>query len=89
MVAPPSHVMRSLGSGRDFTPLAARIRTPVLVIYGDRDLVVNPAGARSWARVISEARAWPLRGAGHFAFLEEPDAVVRAIDRFLNGEWPP
>jgi pimeloyl-ACP methyl ester carboxylesterase len=88
MGAQMARVMNSLGPKRDFTVMVGRIRAPLLVMYGDRDLVVNPAGAREWVRAAPEARAWPVRGAGHFIFLEQRDAVIRVIDRFLKGEWP-
>ena len=84
------HVRRSvnsLGSVR-LTEVAREVTVPALIIAGDRDVIANPAGAAAWAAAMRNARVWTVRGAGHFAWLEERDAVIRAIERFLGGEWP-
>jgi pimeloyl-ACP methyl ester carboxylesterase len=84
------HLRRSFASlgPSELLDLARRVSAPTLIIQGDRDFVVNPAGAAAWARALPTARVWPVRGAGHFSFFEERDAVTRAIERFLSGEWP-
>ena len=78
-------VMASLRSRRDFTPVAARIRSPVLVLYGDRDLVANPEGARTWSRLIGGARAETIRGAGHMLYLDDPRRTSQLLEAFLGG----
>jgi proline iminopeptidase len=84
------HLRRSLASlsAGELTDVARRVTVPTLVVVGDRDLVANPAGGAAWAAAMRNARVWTVRGAGHFAWLEERDAVVRALERFLGGEWP-
>jgi proline iminopeptidase len=89
MLAPHlARVLASLGTEREMAPTAARVLAPVLVVHGSRDLVTNPDGARAWGRLLPRARVWPVTGAGHLVFMEDPDRVARAIDRFLRGEWP-
>jgi proline iminopeptidase len=78
-------VMASLRSRRDFTPVAARIRAPVLVLYGDRDLVANPEGARTWSRLIGGARIETIRGGGHMLFVDDQRRTLQLIDAFLAG----
>ena len=80
--------MASLASRRDFVPVARRVRPPVLVLHGDRDLVVNPDGARVWAAAFPDARLLTLRGGGHMLYVDDPDGVVRALTDFLGGSWP-
>jgi pimeloyl-ACP methyl ester carboxylesterase len=43
----------------------ARIRTPTLVIHGDRDRMVNPSGGRATAKAIPGARLRVMKGMGH------------------------
>jgi proline iminopeptidase len=83
-----TRVISSLGPTRDFARLAPRVSPPTLIVYGDQDLITNPAGARAWARLLPQARTWSVPGAGHLVFLEDRDGVVRVLDRFLRGEWP-
>jgi pimeloyl-ACP methyl ester carboxylesterase len=77
--------MASLRNRRDFTPVAARIRAPVLVLYGDRDLVANPEGARTWSRLVGGARAEEIRGAGHMLYLDDQRRTIQLLEAFLGG----
>jgi proline iminopeptidase len=83
-----SRVMASLASRRDFEPIARRVRAPVLVLHGDRDLVMNPEGARAWGSALTESRLLTIRGGGHMLYVDDPDAVVRTVMVFLGGAWP-
>jgi pimeloyl-ACP methyl ester carboxylesterase len=83
-----SHAISSLGAARDFSDVAKRVNIPVLIVQGTRDLVVNPAGATAWARLLPQARVFSVPGGGYFAFDDDREGVVRAIDRFLRGEVP-
>ena len=81
-------VLGSLESRRDFGPVAAHVGATVLVLNGDRDLIMNPEGARAWASALPKARLLTLRGGGHMLYLDDPGAVVRALSVFLDGAWP-
>lgn len=74
----------SLGPGRDFRGLAARVRSPALVIQGARDLVVDPAAAQLWARALPNARLVTLPGVGHLPFIEAPERVIEEIRGHLQ-----
>jgi pimeloyl-ACP methyl ester carboxylesterase len=52
---------------------------PTLVLVGDRDRLTPPVDARTLAAAIPGARLVELRGAGHCAMLEQPEAVNAAI----------
>ena len=52
---------------------------PTLVLVGDRDRLTPPANARTLAAAIPGARLVELRGAGHCAMLEQPEAVNSSI----------
>lgn len=84
-----ARVMGSLAGRRDFTPIAARVQAPTLVLRGGHDLVASAAGARAWAAAIPGARLLTLFGTGHMLYLDQPDAVNAALTFFLDGGWPP
>jgi pimeloyl-ACP methyl ester carboxylesterase len=58
---------------------ARRLRPPTLVVWGDRDKLVDPALAPRLAAVVPQARLQVLEGVGHVAQLETPEPVARAV----------
>jgi pimeloyl-ACP methyl ester carboxylesterase len=74
----------------DFDPDEAReslrdIRAEVLVIVGDRDALTGAAVGEQFATVIPRAEVAVLAGAGHFPWVDEPDAFRETVDTFLAG----
>jgi len=63
---------------------ADRIKLPVCVIWGDRDRLCDPAGARELAEALPHARVRVVEGVGHTPQIEAPDVVVEEI-RALAG----
>lgn len=61
---------------------------PRLVIHGADD-AFPVEGSREWVAGHANARLLVLEDAGHFPFIERPDAFFPAVDAFLDGEWPP
>lgn len=59
---------------------AEKIKVPVTVIWGDRDRLCVPAGARDLAASLPHARIEMLEGVGHTPQVEAPDVVVEAIE---------
>jgi pimeloyl-ACP methyl ester carboxylesterase len=64
----------SAGTGRqlaaimksgDRTPSLRSVRTPTLVIHGDRDRMVHPSGGKATVRAIAGARLETITGMGH------------------------
>jgi pimeloyl-ACP methyl ester carboxylesterase len=79
-------LMRSLNDW-DWTAEMHRLTMPRLVVHGLED-GIPVAGARAWAAGFPNARLLVLSPAGHFPFIEQPEAFFPAVDRFLAGEWP-
>ncbi len=59
---------------------AEAIQIPVTVIWGDRDRLCVPAGARTSAAVLPHAKIVMLEGVGHTPQVEAPHVVVEAIE---------
>lgn len=59
---------------------AARgLTMPTLVVWGDRDRLVDPALAPRLAAVVPDSRLLRLEGVGHVAMLEAPEETARAV----------
>ena len=68
----------------------ARVKQPVLTIHGTGAIGMLRSGAgREWAASLSNARLLTIDGAAHQSWVDAPEIVFPAIDRFLSGEWPP
>ena len=68
----------------DLRPELARIEAPTLVVAGDRDFVAPPAAARAIAEAVAKAELVVVPGAGHFVFVEAPEAFREAVLSFLE-----
>lgn len=68
----------------DGWPLFGRLRTPVLVLRGDRDRVFGRQLFERVASEISRAEDVNVGASGHMVMLERREAVNRAIERFLG-----
>ena len=60
------------------------IAAPTLVLWGDRDAVLPASYARKLATKINggingASRVEIIAGAGHLAYLDQPDTVARAV----------
>jgi pimeloyl-ACP methyl ester carboxylesterase len=61
-----------------------RIRVPTLVLWGASDGIVAPSYGRAYAARIPGARFELLAGAGHHPEIEQAEAFVDAVVRFLG-----
>lgn len=61
----------------------ADLTTPMLVLWGQRDMAPAKTGRAATAR-IPDARFIELGGVGHFPFLEDPDRCARLIREFIS-----
>ncbi len=64
--------------------LARRITAPTLVVWGERDQLVNVRLAPRTAETIPDSRLLLLDGVGHTAQLEVPRILARAVLAFLS-----
>jgi pimeloyl-ACP methyl ester carboxylesterase len=56
------------------------IAAPTLILWGDRDAVLPPSYAKKFAaRINGSTRVETVAEAGHLAYLDQPDAVARAV----------
>jgi len=60
-----------------------RIRTPTMIVWGDRDQLVPVEQARAWKALLPDATLRLSKGAGHLVHLEDSTAVD-AIGSFLR-----
>lgn len=67
----------------DLTPHVGGIRNKTLVMCGALDQTTPPALAKELAQKIPGARYEEIAGSGHCPMLEQPDALVEKIERFL------
>ena len=68
----------------DLTELLPRVSAPTLLVWGTNDDAVPVAHARTMERAIPDAGLVLFEGAGHFAYLDEPDRFCRVVRHFLT-----
>jgi proline iminopeptidase len=82
----PTEPLRAFNaSSFDLRPDLVRIDAESLVITGRDDFICGPAAAAPFAEAIPRARLVLIDDAGHFAFLEQPDAFRDVVEAFLSG----
>ncbi|MBJ7438532.1 MAG: alpha/beta hydrolase [Sphingopyxis sp.] len=67
--------------------MAARIgdiKAPTLILFGDRDRLINPSAAQTFHERIAGSEVVLLKGIGHLPMDEDPDATAAAIADFLT-----
>lgn len=80
-------VMRAILSkcvNEDLCHLMPDVKAPVLLFWGDRDTATPIADARKMERLMPNAGLVVAEGAGHFAWLEQPDLWQATLISFLN-----
>jgi pimeloyl-ACP methyl ester carboxylesterase len=61
-----------------------RISVPTLVLWGEGDRIVRPDYGRAFQQAIPGAQFQIIPAAGHYPYLERPDAFVSAVTTFLS-----
>lgn len=69
--------------GYDLLPKLHDLAIPTLVLTGEHDFIPTDVAAHI-AQAMPHARLATLKDCGHFAFLERPDDVRRALDGFFR-----
>jgi pimeloyl-ACP methyl ester carboxylesterase len=67
----------------DSLPHLSRIKVPTLVLSGDEDRLISNAYSQEMADQIPNATLVIVTRAGHMAPIEQPDAVIAAIDEWM------
>ena len=68
----------------DFTDELSKIQKPVLCLVGDQDLATPPELVRELSGLIWGAEYVEIPNAGHIPCVEQPEAVIRVIQNFLQ-----
>lgn len=63
----------------------ARIKVPVLILFGEEDRVVPPGNADLMAEKLPNAQIKIIPGTGHMFPIEDPQATAQAVLEFLKG----
>jgi pimeloyl-ACP methyl ester carboxylesterase len=63
-----------------------RVTMPVLLLWGDQDKLASRDYAEAYAAALPDARLQVVTGAGHFAFLDKPEAVASAVLDFAGSK---
>jgi pimeloyl-ACP methyl ester carboxylesterase len=61
-----------------------RVDLPTLVVWGEADRFARPSFGRSLASALPAAKLTLVPDAGHYPEIEQSDAVIRAIDAFVQ-----
>jgi pimeloyl-ACP methyl ester carboxylesterase len=74
---------------KPWTPASfATIRTPTLVMVGDKDALIPPANGRALARAIPDAYLVTYPEGGHLPMEQLPDQTVQHLLAFIRGLPP-
>jgi len=86
-LAAPAHVLKAIYhhamSKWDGRAVLPQIKSPTLVILGQRDLAFKQTSYEAVADLIPDAQLAKIQVSAHLVHLERPDAVNRAITRFI------
>ena len=73
---------------RDPAPTLARIQTPTLLLWGEKDGMIPIGNAADYLRLLPHATLVRLPNLGHLPFEEDPANSLPPVERFLSGEAP-
>ena len=82
------HAARVRATGRRLMPelrdpfVCERIRSPVLLVWGDSDRMVFPAGAERLPRAVPDSRTEAIERCGHCPQIEQPERLAELLDEF-------
>lgn len=69
----------------DFTDLLPRVKAPTLLVWGSRDDAAPLSHGRRMEELIPDAGLVVFEGAGHFAYLDEPQRFCVITRHFLGA----
>jgi pimeloyl-ACP methyl ester carboxylesterase len=72
----------------DPAPSLARIQTPTLLLWGEKDGMIPISNAADYLRDLPNATLVRLPGLGHVPFEEDPATSLAPVSQFLAGESP-
>ena len=69
---------------RDYRPLLPTLTMPALVQAGEHDAITSPAAQQETANALANAIFTCIPDAGHFALLEQQDAVAMSVAAWFH-----
>jgi proline-specific peptidase len=78
--------LASLGDW-DFRPEMQSVTMPALVLEG-AGTIIALGETQAWAKSLPNARLLLIPNAGHGVWIDQPEAVISAMDAFFRGNWP-
>jgi 3-oxoadipate enol-lactonase len=78
------NTLLALRDREDYSGLLSTVRVPALIVVGEHDAITPPAVARSMHERLAGSTLEVIQGAGHLSPMEQPEAVNRAMARFLE-----
>lgn len=66
-------------------PNLAKIKTPTLIVWGDKDRVIHPDSAFVFKKGIPDSKIYMLKDCGHIPQLERPQEVASVVQEFIKG----
>jgi 3-oxoadipate enol-lactonase len=85
---PPQTIAAALAAMRDRPDHSGNlpsISVPTLIIVGESDAITPPPVAESMHKAIPRSQLVIIKGAGHMTPMEQPQQVIDALRRFLQG----
>ncbi|MEN9307966.1 MAG: hypothetical protein RL173_1898 [Fibrobacterota bacterium] len=80
-----SHAQMAIATRVDFSNLLGQLKTPALVIAGEKDLVAPLEEAGIMAAGFRQGRLEVIEHAGHMVSWEQPKAVNAALDKWISA----
>ena len=72
----------------DLRPYLDQINIPVMGMYGDKDIVVDPRQWKPLMEGVPQTKIEHFETAGHFIMLDEPADFMERLKNFLDCEVP-
>lgn len=69
----------------DLTHLLPRVKASTLLVWGSEDDAVPVSAAQRMEQLIADAGLVVFEGAGHFAYLDEPQRFCRVVRHFFGS----
>ena len=69
----------------DFSDELSSIKSPTLIIWGDRDTILPKSQQETFASAIAGAKLVVYPGAGHALYWEEPARFATDVANFVMG----
>lgn len=64
-------------------PRLPDLARPVLLVWGERDRILDPSAAAAWAEALPDVRVVHLPETGHLPMIERPEETARLLEAFI------